>query len=112
MSDTTLKLRVCRATIGYLHSFAGKDIAGVGWEQLRAVTAREVYADAHSWVSQEELQAIICHRGMMRFPALGRCITSPLPLRVETAVCSSTAYRDFLGEAMLFLVFLKVSSFS
>lgn len=54
--------KFCHLFTGHLHSFAGKDIGGVRWEQLRAVTARDAYAASHSWVSQAELQAITYHR--------------------------------------------------
>ena len=54
--------KYCYLFTGHLHSFSGKDVGPIRWEQLRAVTARDAYAASHSWVSQAELQAITYHR--------------------------------------------------
>lgn len=47
---------------GHLHHHKSQDIGGVTWEQLRAVTARDVYAVGHAYVARAQLQAITLHR--------------------------------------------------
>ena len=47
---------------GHLHHHKSADIGGVQWEQLRAMTARDAYAVAHSYSARAQLQAITLHR--------------------------------------------------
>jgi hypothetical protein len=47
---------------GHLHHHKSADIGGVTWEQLRALTARDAYAVAHSYTARAQLQAVTYHR--------------------------------------------------
>jgi hypothetical protein len=47
---------------GHLHHHRSADIAGVKWEQLRAVTSRDAYAYTHAYSARSQLQAITLHR--------------------------------------------------
>ncbi|MFC0280329.1 hypothetical protein ACFOHK_16030 [Falsigemmobacter intermedius] len=61
--------KFCHLFTGHLHSFAGKDIAGVRWEQLRAVTARDAYAPSHSWVARQSCKRSPITESVARLPA-------------------------------------------
>lgn len=47
---------------GHLHHHKSQDIGGVCWEQLRAVTARDAYAQSHAYTARAQLQGITFHR--------------------------------------------------
>lgn len=47
---------------GHRHHHASKDIGGVTWEQLRALTAKDAYAVANAYSARAQLQAITLHK--------------------------------------------------
>lgn len=47
---------------GHLHHHKSADIGGVQWEQLRALTARDAYAQSHAYCARAQLQAVTYHR--------------------------------------------------
>src|SRR5690606_33819366 len=47
---------------GHRHEHRSKDIAGMVWEQLRAVTAQDYYSYSHAWISEAQISGITYHR--------------------------------------------------
>lgn len=47
---------------GHRHHAETKDIGGVYWEQLRALTAKDAYAVSNAYSARAQLQAITLHR--------------------------------------------------
>lgn len=47
---------------GHLHHHKSADIGGVQWEQLRALTARDAYAQSHAYCARSQLQAVTYHK--------------------------------------------------
>lgn len=47
---------------GHLHHHKSADIGGVQWEQLRALTARDAYAQSHAYCARAQLQAVTYHK--------------------------------------------------
>lgn len=47
---------------GHLHHHKSADIGGCQWEQLRALTARDAYAQSHAYCARAQLQAVTYHK--------------------------------------------------
>jgi len=47
---------------GHLHHHKSQDIGGMTWEQLPAITARDVYTASHAYVARARLTGITYHR--------------------------------------------------
>lgn len=47
---------------GHLHHHKSQDIAGMKWEQLRAVAARDAYASSHAYSARSEMVCVTYHR--------------------------------------------------
>lgn len=47
---------------GHLHHHKSQDIGGMQWEQLPAMTARDVYTSSHAYVARARLNGITYHR--------------------------------------------------
>jgi len=47
---------------GHLHHHKSQDIGGMTWEQLPAITARDVYTSSHAYVARARLTGITYHR--------------------------------------------------
>lgn len=49
---------------GHLHHHKSQDIAGMKWEQLRAISARDAYASSHAYSARSQMLSVTYHRAL------------------------------------------------